>query len=337
MIHFIYGDGTPLQLKYNEILSEINKKNPKIKEKYYDFSLNESEDFIQSISQNSIFATKEIFVVKRFEKYKNIDKFIKILEDFNFAEKIIIFIYEEFITEFGKRSDESDKKELDKKNKMINKFESLGKIYRARVEDAKKATIFYIEKELKITEKEAVKLIDIIGEDYYKVKGEVEKIISFLNGEEYSLEKIENILITSKEFNIRKLIEKFFLQGEKKNLINYLEKEKLYFQFLGSILEELITFLKLKLLIEDGEIRVNISYNEFVTAYNSCGKRFINSITKRIIPAYPIFLKIKIANKFDVDFLEDKIIELSDIEYEIKSGNITDEMGIYSFIATFYK
>ncbi|MGL5123558.1 MAG: hypothetical protein ACRC6K_05290 [Fusobacteriaceae bacterium] len=335
MLHFIYGDGTPFQLKYNNILNEIKNENPKIKEKYFDFSLNENEEFIQNISQNSIFSTKEIFVVKRLEKYKNIEKFTKIIEEFNLSEKDIIFSYEEFLNEFGKRTDESDKKETDKKNKIIKKFENLGKIYKARTEDFKKSTISFVEKELKISEKEAQKLIEIIGEDYYKVKGEVDKITSFLNGEEYSLEKIEGILIVSKEFHIKKLVERFFSEGEKNNLVDFLEKEKIYFQFLGSVLEELILFLKLKLLIENGVIRANISYNEFVVIYNEYGKRFINNISKRIIPAYPIFLKIKIANKFHIEFLEDKIIELGDIEYEIKNGHITDEMGIFSFISRF--
>ncbi|MGL4687986.1 MAG: hypothetical protein ACRCVS_04790, partial [Fusobacteriaceae bacterium] len=187
MIHFIYGDGTPFQLKYNKILNEIKSENSKIKEKYFDFSLNENEEFIQNISQNSIFATKEIFVVKRLEKYKNIEKFIKTLEDFNLSEKDIIFNYEEFLSEFGKRTDESDKKETDKKNKIIKSFENLGKTHKARTEDAKKSTIFFVEKELKISEKEASKLVEIIGEDYYKVRGEVDKINNFLNGEKYSL------------------------------------------------------------------------------------------------------------------------------------------------------
>ncbi|MGL4393100.1 MAG: hypothetical protein ACRCSK_06675, partial [Fusobacteriaceae bacterium] len=87
MIYFIQGEGTPFQLKYEETLSTIKKQNPGVQEKYFDFSQDESGNFLVKVSQNSMFGGKEIFVVKRFEQLKNPDKFIKSLGEFSLAEK----------------------------------------------------------------------------------------------------------------------------------------------------------------------------------------------------------------------------------------------------------
>ncbi|MGL4392259.1 MAG: hypothetical protein ACRCSK_02330, partial [Fusobacteriaceae bacterium] len=285
-------------------------------------------NFLVKVSQNSMFGGKEIFVVKRFEQLKNPDKFIKSLGEFSLAEKDVIFLYEEEINEFGKRTNEPDKKSKEA-------LEKIGEIILARTEDQKKSTENFVIKELGITKIEALKLLEIIGEEFFKVRNEVEKIKNFLGDETYSLEKVQGVLIASTEFNIRKLIDKFLISKEKKDLLVYLEQEKLYFQFVATILEEMITLYKLKLLLDNREIRYDISYNDFNVLYKTLGKRFLNSTTKRQIPAYPIFLKIKLATEFDSEFLLSKIKEMSDIEYEIKSGNISDDIAIYKFVCNF--
>ncbi|MGL4211241.1 MAG: hypothetical protein ACRCRT_06805, partial [Cetobacterium somerae] len=64
MFYFVYGD-TPLPLKYEELMEKIKKSNPSIPMKVYDASQNEEDNFLESISINSMFAPKELVVLKR--------------------------------------------------------------------------------------------------------------------------------------------------------------------------------------------------------------------------------------------------------------------------------
>ncbi len=328
MLYFICGDGVAFQLKSEEFLKDLRKKNHGIGEKHFDFSQDEIDSFLQKVSQNSMFASKEILIVKRPELQKKFDKLITSLEEFNLADKEIVFLYEETLNEFGKIENELDKKTKDKILK-------LGEFHQARSADQKKSVEHYIMKELDINELEAKKILDVVGEDFYTLKNEIDKIKTFLNGEPYHFEKIMKIIVPCDEYNLKNLVEKFIISKESKELVKHLEADNLYFPFLAQLMSELFTLYKIKLLIENGQLKTAISYNDFNGNYKNIDKFFVNSMTKRPMPAYPIFLKIKIANNFESDYLKTKILELSDIEYEIKSGEVPGEIGIYKFISNF--
>ncbi|MGL5578752.1 MAG: hypothetical protein ACRDB7_06605, partial [Fusobacteriaceae bacterium] len=163
MLYFIYGDGAPLYLKTDEILEEIGGKNPGISKKTFDCSIGEIESFIESVSQNSMFASKEQLLVKRFERLKHADRerVLKILNSLNLATKEIVFSYEEETDEFGRRVDElGDEKK--KKDKLVKGFEKIGVVICQRKENQLKSSIFYASRELNIGEREAEQLIDIV-------------------------------------------------------------------------------------------------------------------------------------------------------------------------------
>jgi len=96
----------------------------------------------------------------------------------------------------------------------------------------KKGIHFYIEKELQISEYESEKLAEVLGDDFFKVKNEVEKIKSFLNGKTFILEEILPILSVSDEYNLKKLVEDFMITDNISILIEYLKKTKEYMLFL---------------------------------------------------------------------------------------------------------
>lgn len=329
MIYFLHGDTAPLQIKYGEIIDKIKSNNPSIPEKIFDASLDEVTLFFDSISTNSIFSPKELIILKRAEDFKNLDGIAKSLKMYNLAQKEIVIVYEEFLNDYGKIKNPIPKKTLDS-------FQEIAEIICFRKENEKKAIIFYIQHELNISEYEAEKFVELVGDDFFKVKNEVEKVKSFLDGDSFNLEKIKPLLSINEEYNLKNLIENFFISKNTKDLLHFVSKEKLHNNFIYGIAEELIFYLKLSSLAQDNILNKNISYKKFNEGIFENIKMFF--LTDRGYPhPYTLFLKLKNIDIFDEFFLRKKLKELTYLEYSIKSGNLDVEIGVEDYIIGFFR
>ena len=329
MIYFLHGDTAPLQIKYGEIIDKIKSNNPSIPEKIFDASLDEVTLFFDSISTNSIFSPKELIILKRAEDFKNLDGIAKSLKMYNLAQKEIVIIYEEFLNDYGKIKNPIPKKTLDS-------FQEIAEIICFRKENEKKAIIFYIQHELNISEYEAEKFVELVGDDFFKVKNEVEKVKSFLDGDSFNLEKIKPLLSINEEYNLKNLIENFLISKNTKDLLHFVSKEKLHNNFIYRIAEELIFYLKLSSLAQDNILNKNISYKKFNEGIFENIKMFF--LTDRGYPhPYTLFLKLKNIDIFDEFFLRKKLKELTYLEYSIKSGNLDVEIGVEDYIIGFFR
>lgn len=329
MIYFLHGDTAPLQIKYEEIIDKIKSNNPSIPEKIFDASLDEVTLFFDSISTNSIFSPKELIILKRAEDFKNLDGIAKSLKMYNLAQKEIVIIYEEFLNDYGKIKNPIPKKTLDS-------FQEIAEIICFRKENEKKAIIFYIQHELNISEYEAEKFVELVGDDFFKVKNEVEKVKIFLDGDSFNLEKIKPLLSINEEYNLKNLIENFLISKNVKDLLHFVSKEKLHNNFIYGIAEELIFYLKLSSLAQDNILNKNISYKKFNEGIFENIKMFF--LTDRGYPhPYTLFLKLKNIDIFDEFFLRKKLKELTYLEYSIKSGNLDVEIGVEDYIIGFFR
>lgn len=329
MIYFLHGDTAPLQIKYGEIIDKIKSNNPSIPEKIFDASLDEVTLFFDSISTNSIFSPKELIILKRAEDFKNLDSIAKSLKMYNLAQKEIVIVYEEFLNDYGKIKNPIPKKTLDS-------FQEIAEIICFRKENEKKAIIFYIQHELNISEYEAEKFVELVGDDFFKVKNEVEKVKSFLDGDSFNLEKIKPLLSINEEYNLKNLIENFLISKNTKDLLHFVSKEKLHNNFIYGIAEELIFYLKLSSLAQDNILNKNISYKKFNEGIFENIKMFF--LTDRGYPhPYTLFLKLKNIDIFDEFFLRKKLKELTYLEYSIKSGNLDVEIGVEDYIIGFFR
>lgn len=329
MIYFLHGDTAPLQIKYGEIIDKIKSNNPSIPEKIFDASLDEVTLFFDSISTNSIFSPKELIILKRAEDFKNLDSIAKSLKMYNLAQKEIVIIYEEFLNDYGKIKNPIPKKALDS-------FQEIAEIICFRKENEKKAIIFYIQHELNISEYEAEKFVELVGDDFFKVKNEIEKVKSFLDGDSFNLEKIKPLLSINEEYNLKNLIENFLISKNTKDLLHFVSKEKLHNNFIYGIAEELIFYLKLSSLAQDNILNKNISYKKFNEGIFENIKMFF--LTDRGYPhPYTLFLKLKNIDIFDEFFLRKKLKELTYLEYSIKSGNLDVEIGVEDYIIGFFR
>lgn len=329
MIYFLHGDTAPLQIKYGEIIDKIKSNNPSIPEKIFDASLDEVTLFFDSISTNSIFSPKELIILKRAEDFKNLDSIAKSLKMYNLAQKEIVIIYEEFLNDYGKIKNPIPKKTLDS-------FQEIAEIICFRKENEKKAIIFYIQHELNISEYEAEKFVELVGDDFFKVKNEVEKVKSFLDGDSFNLEKVKPLLSINEEYNLKNLIENFLISKNTKDLLHFVSKEKLHNNFIYGIAEELIFYLKLSSLAQDNILNKNISYKKFNEGIFENIKMFF--LTDRGYPhPYTLFLKLKNIDIFDEFFLRKKLKELTYLEYSIKSGNLDVEIGVEDYIIGFFR
>lgn len=329
MIYFLHGDTAPLQIKYGEIIDKIKSNNPSIPEKIFDASLDEVTLFFDSISTNSIFSPKELIILKRAEDFKNLDGIAKSLKMYNLAQKEIVIVYEEFLNDYGKIKNPIPKKTLDS-------FQEIAEIICFRKENEKKAIIFYIQHELNISEYEAEKFVELVGDDFFKVKNEVEKVKSFLDGDSFNLEKVKPLLSINEEYNLKNLIENFLISKNTKDLLHFVSKEKLHNNFIYGIAEELIFYIKLSSLAQDNILNKNISYKKFNEGIFENIKMFF--LTDRGYPhPYTLFLKLKNIDIFDEFFLRKKLKELTYLEYSIKSGNLDVEIGVEDYIIGFFR
>lgn len=328
MLYFLHGDTSPLQIKYEELLNKIKNEFPNIPEKYFDASQKEDEAFLQTISSNSIFNPKELLILRRAEEIKNIENFFKSLKIFNLSQKEVIIIYEEFLNDYGKIKNLLSKKAMD----------SIGEIAQVicyRKENEKKAITFYLQNELNISEYEAEKFVEIIGDDFFKIKNEVEKVKNYLDGDMFNLNKVMPILSITKEYNHRTLIENFLYNKNTAPLLEFLQKEREYMGFLYITAEELLINLKINYLSKESIITKNTSYKKFNDSIFENTKKYFKKDNGFMHP-YQIFLKFKNIDMFSSEFIEKKLEELLYSEYNIKNGTLDDEIAVESFILNFF-
>lgn len=329
LIYFLYGD-IPLQLKYDELIKKIREENPSIPEQYFDITQDETDDIFQALSTNSMFMPKSLIVIKRLEKMKGLNAFIKSLDEFNYTRKIVVMLYEESLNDYGKTVNP-----LEKALTMKN-LEAVAKPVSARKETEKKSLQFFVEKKFNCTEYEAEKFIEMVGEDFLKIKNEIDKVENFLNGEPFKLENVKHILSVNTEYNLYNLVEAFLYNKDTKNLIEHLRLEKNYMLFLNILAEELTTLFKLKDLAQRGTIVPNMSYNSFKANVYPAVKNSFKKDGYRFTAEYPLFLKFKYLDLYSLNFYKKKMKDTLAVEYKIKTGQIEDNMGIEKFILEFF-
>lgn len=328
MVYFLYGD-KPLQLKYESLLKKIREENIGIAEKFFDASQDEMDSIFQAINLNNMFASMEMIVVKKIESLSDIKKFFNSLSEFNYSKKILILLYEEFLNDYDKPINEI-------KGPILKTIEKTAEIIVARKSIEKKAILFYIENELSCSSYEAEKFMEMIGENFIKIKNEIDKTKNFLNGDKFDLEKIRNILSVSNEFNINFLTENFLYSKSYDELLKNLNKTKNYLLFLSIISEEITLLLKLKDLEERGIISQSMNYNFFKDDVYPNIKKYFKRNNNAYISQYPLFLKFKYLGNFSTKFLSNKLKDCLDAEFKIKSGILDDVASIEIFIINFF-
>ena len=175
-----------------------------------------------------------------------------------------------------------------------------------------------------------------MGNDFFKIKNEAEKVKNFLDGELFNLTKVMPILSINKEYNLKQLIEEFLYQKKVAPLLEFLQNEKEYMGFLYIISEELILNLKIALLAKEDIITKNTSYKKFNDSIFENVKKYFKRDNGYFHP-YQIFLKFKNIGDFQVEFLEEKLQKILEIEFNIKSGMIDDEIAVETFIINFFQ
>ena len=186
MIYFIYGD-SEREHEAEKVKENIKKANSGISEKQFDFSQKEAETFLESVRQTSMFVTKELIVGKRAEVLKNIGEIIDILAMYNTESKEIVIVYDD--------SDSSLNK------KIITAAGKIAKVTDARKENKKKELIQYIKDNTGFSDKEAYQLIDMAGDEFLKLKQEIDKLKNYFAGKTMSLEEAEGIITKTKELS----------------------------------------------------------------------------------------------------------------------------------------
>lgn len=313
MIYFI-GGLSNREFKYFDIIESIRKNNQGIQQSFFDVEIKEENKFLDKISFNSIFSLKELIVLKRAEKLKNIEKILDYILSLDIENKEIVIDYS---CEEGKFPSKLVKKiEELKNNKKIEVY-----LFLSSDDGSLKK---YIETELKINEKESSMLIEMIGNNPFKVKNEVRKISIYLNGEKFDINEIKKIICVDKKFKLYEMTANI-LTNNPKETMSYLEETKEYMGILYSLYSELEDMYKLKVLVKEG-YNFSTSYNKFKGEYENIKEIF--KVNGRSQNSYSIFKKIERTKNYTINNLRKLIFRCWEIEKDIKNGKIEMETGV---------
>ncbi len=302
MVYTIVGDSSRL-IEFDKTLKKIREKNLGINEKIFDASLGEQESFIENAQVFSMFASKELLILKRGENVDKLTDFLNILTKFNLDQKEIIIDIEKKGNNFGKKAEGIAKE--------------LGKLIIVKESTQGENAISFIKEELSIDNKLAYELKEMIGTDIQLVKNELDKIKNYFDTRKFDLVEARKIISIKEEYSIFEVIDKV-IKGNKKEGLNYIEKEGNTHLFLYNLGQEFKNLFKLKLLIQKGKLISSTNYNTFQKSYNNNKEYFKNS--KGFMHPYGIFKKLENLKYFDLARLKE-LIELShETEYKIKNG-----------------
>ena len=313
MIYFI-GGKKQREFKYFEILEKIRKENVGISESFFDVDLKENEQFLEKININSIFLSQELVVLKRAEKLKNIEEILKYIANLEIVNKEIIIDYDKEDGKFGAKL----KKLLDEleKNRKMKVF-----LFQKENEEEIRA---YIVNELGINGRDLALLLEMIGNNPFKVRNEVEKIKVFLNGEKFDIEKIKNVVSVEKEYQIYEMTRNILLNNPA-DVMRYLEQKKEYMGILYSLYSELETMYKISSLKKRGR-KFSRNYNAFKMEFEEIKEVFKSN--NRIPNSYVIFKKLELEQNYTNLNLKKLVFRCWEIERDIKMGKIEMETGV---------
>ena len=313
MIYFI-GGKKQREFKYFEILEKIRKENVGISESFFDVDLKENEQFLEKININSIFLSQELVVLKRAEKLKNIEEILKYIANLEIVNKEIIIDYDKEDGKFGAKL----KKLLDEleKNRKMKVF-----LFQKETEEEIRA---YIVNELGINGRDLALLLEMIGNNPFKVRNEVEKIKVFLNGEKFDIEKIKNVVSVEKEYRIYEMTRNILL-NKPADVMGYLEQKKEYMGILYSLYSELETMYKISSLKKRGR-KFSRNYNAFKMEFEEIKEVFKSN--NRIPNSYVIFKKLELEQNYTNLNLKKLVFRCWEIERDIKVGKIEIETGV---------
>jgi len=313
MIYFI-GGKKQREFKYFEILEKIRKENVGISESFFDVDLKENEQFLEKININSIFLSQELVVLKRAEKLKNIEEILKYIANLEIVNKEIIIDYDKEDGKFGAKL----KKLLDEleKNRKMKVF-----LFQKETEEEIRA---YIVNELGINGRDLALLLEMIGNNPFKVRNEVEKIKVFLNGEKFDIEKIKNVVSVEKEYRIYEMTRNILLNNPA-DVMRYLEQKKEYMGILYSLYSELETMYKISSLKKRGR-KFSKNYNTFKMEFEEIKEVFKSN--NRIPNSYVIFKKLELEQNYTNLNLKKLVFRCWEIERDIKVGKIEIETGV---------
>ena len=317
MIYFI-GGKKQREFKYFELLEKIRKENIGISESFFDVDLKENEKFLEKININSIFSNQELVVLKRAEKLKNIEEILKYVVNLEIVNKEIIIDYDKEDGKFGAKL----KKLLDEleKNRKMKVF-----FFQKETEEEIRA---YIVNELGINGRDLALLLEMIGNNPFKVRNEVEKIKVFLNGEKFDIEKIKNVVSVEKEYRIYEMTRNILL-NKPADVMRYLEQKKEYMGILYSLYSELETMYKISSLKKRGR-KFSRNYNAFKMEFEEIKEVFKSN--NRIPNSYVIFKKLELEQNYTNLNLKKLVFRCWEIERDIKMGKIEMETGVNMLI-----
>lgn len=299
MLRVVIGDQSR-EMKVEALIKEIKEKNLGIEEKIFDALQGEDELFLSQSSTNSIFGGIELLFLKRAENVKKLEELFKALKNFDLSNKEIVI------------SIECDEKGLSKK--VTELIKSYGEIYETlEAKKNPKEMIEYIITELKVDNKTALNLFEMIGNNVNKLKNEIEKLKNYFIDKEFSISEARKLISVNVEYNLFEQVDKL-LKGNKKDVLDYLKTEKNSQLFLFWLGQELKELLKLSLLVKEGKLLKTNNYNVFKNKFDENTRYFVGK------HPYRVFKTMENLNNFDDRKLKALLKELLETEYRIKSG-----------------
>lgn len=290
MIYFVSGLSSR-----NIYINKLIEKS-KMSNKIF-FNEDSVSEFLSELNAGSLFSEPNLLILKNANKVKDIQKILKNISE-NEYDKDVIIDYE----------CNKENKKIKEITKNFNFFEILDE------KENRKILLKYITKNLNCGNMEANYILDIVGDNFFNIKNEIDKISAYSNGEVLNMESINNIISKNTNFLIFNITNDIL---NKKN-IEFPIKE--HMAILSSLINDFEIMYKLHVLgITKG-------------SYNSLKTKISKYETFNNYSPYYVFKKIEYLKNFSKDKILELLEEAFNTENNIKNGIIPLEEGIETFI-----
>lgn len=310
MIVLIFGQDT---FRSREKLREIIEYYKKKKGNLLNLIVFEGENldyltFKNTFESSSVFGERKLVVIKNISKNKNFKnfktKFLKEIENFKRKKDVVLFF------EQGILPKDSFFETL-KKNSKFQEFKPL----------SFSQLKFWVKKEFlkqkrEIEEKAILKLIQLVGNDLWRMENEIKKLICFKRKGEIKVKDVETLVPESKDIQIFEVIDAIFSKDKKKATIavqDFFKKGEKIQNFLFLLKYQTRILLLFKDLLLRGEKKEKII--EKLNLHPFFGEKIFN-----------------LAKKFDLEILKEIYQRVFELDFNIKLGK-DPESSLFLFLS----
>ncbi|MBR1376279.1 MAG: DNA polymerase III subunit delta [Bacilli bacterium] len=305
MLYLLYGEAYQIKKEVDKIIKDNNILDINISK--YDLDAYNYKDVLEDCTSISLFDDKKAIIVSNASIFTSaktgidIEKFEEYIPNYN-PNAIVIFTLED---------------KLDERKKTVKLIRKHGVVKEFNTSDNPNDIVKSMLDDYQMDLKTINRFIELVGNDTYNISNELDKL-KLYKGEDknITIEDVNNVTTNNIDIDLFKLMDAI-MENKKEDAIERYHNMLLYntepIQIIIALANKYRLMYQVKTLFKLG-------YTE-----GDMAKELKQS------PKY-IFVLNKLSKSYSASYLLNEIKELAKLDYDIKSGNMEDELALELYI-----